>query len=574
MAVEEGTDVRGTRRSLHMRDNADAVLDGADGLHDELSALPELAHEGSPLSWFQERLWLHHERDPQNTSYNLPFLLLVRGDLDVWALEQSLSEIVARQGSLRTYYGQTGEGDPVQFLAPPERIRLPAIAVDRAQMLDHLERHLEHRFDLRRGPIFLVSLLRLADDRHLLLFNVHHIAADAWSLKTVFLSELQAAYAAFCRGERPALPPLPTQYRDYAGLQRARDLSAHVAYWRQTLADYEDSLELPTLRTRQAKSGTTSARFVYRYSSEFALELERFSRRHGCTIFMSLLAALGVTLSRLTHKGDLCIGTTTSNRTELDLEPLVGFFINILPLRLGLDEQSSVEAWLKAVRARVLGAFEHQDVPFERILQETGVARRGSLNPLVPVIIRHQNFPRTSLHASLPGGVQFKPYPEPGDVDDAALKLLAREHVPARCEIELSYEGSGGELAVEVVYASDLYERVAVERLLAHHECVLRGMLGDASRRVCELPLLNDADVQRLTEQYNRAPRTLAPEWTFVQRFDAQAKRAASAVACWDERGAWSYLEVAQRANQVAHALVARGVTPGDLIAVCLERSG
>jgi amino acid adenylation domain-containing protein len=532
------------------------------------------AGEGSPLSWFQERMWVHHERDPQNTSYNLPLLLLVRGSLDARALEQSLTEIVARHGSLRTYYGQTDEGEPVQFLAPPERIRLPVASVDRAQMLEHLERHLEHRFDLRRGPIFIASLLHVSEDSHLLLFNVHHIAADAWSLRSVFLSELQAAYAAFCRGKQPALPPLTIQYEDYAAAQRGRDMSAHLDYWRQALANYEDSLELPTEGTRRAKSGTKSARFVYRYSSEFALELERFSRRHGCTIFMSLLAALGVTLSRHTHKADICIGTTTSNRAELELEPLIGFFINILPLRLSIDEQGSVEALLKAVRSRVLAAFEHQEVPFERILQAAGVVRRGSANPLVPVIMRHQNVPRTSLTAPLPGNVRFGPYPDPSERDDAASKLLAREHVPARCEIELSYEGGAGELTVEVVYASDLYERAAVERLLAHHERVARAMFSDASRRVGELPLLRDADVQRLTEQYNRAPSTPAPEWTFVQRFDAQVKRTADAVACWDERGAWSYLELAQRANQLARALVARGVEPGALVAVCLDRSG
>jgi amino acid adenylation domain-containing protein len=534
--------------------------------------------EGSALSWFQERLWIHYERDPRNTSYNLPLMLLVQGNLDVPALEQSLSEIAARHESLRTTYGQTEDGEPVQFIAPPGRVRLPVIAVDHAQMLEHLERHLEHRFDLRRGPIFIASLLRLSEDRHLLLFNVHHIAADAWSLRAIFLDELQKAYPAFRRAERPALPPLAVQYRDYASAQRTLDVSVHLEYWRRTLEGYEDSLELPTEHTRQAKTCTTSKSFVRRYSPEFAQKLEGLSRRNGCTIFMSLLAALGVTLSRYTNRDDLCIGTTTSNRTDVELEPLIGFFINILPLRLRIDEQSSVAALLKAVRAQVLAAFEHA-VPFERILQATDVARRHSANPLVPIVMRHQNFPQTSLGTGLPGGVTFRPYPDPGERDDAAQKLLAREHVPARCEIELSYSGAGDELAVEVVYASDLYDRDAVERLLAQHQRVLEGMFSDASRRVLELPLLRDADVQKLVEHYNRAPGTPAPlaagaQRSFVQRFDAQVERAPGAVACWDERGAWSYLEVARHANQVAHALAARGITPGELVAVCLERGG
>ncbi|HTV18251.1 MAG TPA: condensation domain-containing protein, partial [Polyangiaceae bacterium] len=532
------------------------------------------AREGSALSWFQERLWVHNQREPENTSYNLPLLLRVRGQLDATALELAVSEIVARHEVLRTRYGQTSSGDPVQFVAAPERVQLPVVSVDRARLLQHLEQHLEQRFDLQNGPVFIASLLRLASDEHLLLFNVHHIAADAWSLRSVFLAELQSAYAAFCRAERPALPALPVQYKDYAATQRARDMSKDLGYWRQTLGDYEDGLELPTEHTRRTKSCTTNATFVVRYSREFALELERFSRRHRCTIFMSLLAALGVTLSRYTHRDDLCIGTTTSNRTEVDVEPLIGFFVNILPLRLRLDEQSSVAALLEAVRAQVLAAFDHQAAPFELILQAAGGARRGNANPLVPIIMRHQNFPHASLRAPLPGAVEFAPYPDPADGDDEVLKLFAREHVPARCELELSYSGHGGELAVEVVYASDLYHRAGIERLLAHHQRVLEGMFGDANRRVLELPLLRDADVQTLVEQYNRAALTPAPERSFVERFEAQVRRSPDAVACWDERGAWSYLELAQHANQVAHALAARGVARGELVAVCLERSG
>ncbi|HKO47719.1 MAG TPA: amino acid adenylation domain-containing protein [Polyangiaceae bacterium] len=572
MPVDEGLSFRGTSQ-VRLGHVDDGIVQQGAGSVPGVPPLTPSAEEGSPLSWFQERLWVHHQRSPSNTSYNLPLMLLVRGELDVAVLEQSLTEIVGRHESLRTYYGQTEEGEPLQFIAPKERVHLPVIAVNRAQMLEHLERHLEHRFDLRRGPIFIASLLRLSPDRQLLLFNVHHIAADAWSLKAIFLAELQSAYTAFGRGERPALPPLALQYKDYAGLQRASATSAQLEYWSQTLEGYEDTLELPTEHSRQAKACTTTGSFVHHYSSEFAQNLERMSRQHGCTIFMSLLAALGLTLSRYTNRDDLCIGTTTSNRTDVELEPLIGFFINILPLRLRIDEQSTVSALLKGVRAQVLAAFEHA-VPFERILQETEVIRRGGENPLVPIVMRHQNFPQASLGAGLPGGVEFGPYPDPDEQDDAVQSLLAREHVPARCEIELSYSGGSDELSVEVAYASDLYERDAIQRLLAHQERVLEGMFRDQSRRLLELPLLRDSDVQKLLEQYNHAPLTRAPALSFIQRFDAQVERAPGAVACWDERGPWSYLELARHANQVAYALATRGVTRGDLVAVCLDRSG
>lgn len=533
----------------------------------EMTSLP------SPLSWFQERMWVHHQRSPESTSYSLPLLLEVKGDLDVPALERSLSLVVVRHESLRTAYGERDEGVAEQRVAPAEPVHLPVLAVDRDGLLEHLDQVLEHRFDLHKGPVFVARLLRLAPDRHLLLFNVHHIAADAWSLKAIFLAELQGAYAAFARAEQPDLPPLTLQYTDFARLQRTSDVTVDLDYWRETLDGYEDTLELPTVHPRQRRSGTTSGTFVHRYPDTFARELERFSRRHGSTIFMSLLAALGVTLSRYTDRDDLCIGTTASDRPDVAFEPLIGFFVNIVPLRLHVDEQAGVTELMEAVRSRVLGAFEHP-VPFERVLQVTDAARRGSANPLVPVVMRHQNFPEAALGAALPGDVTFRSYPGRDEADDAVLSLVAREHVPARCEIELSYAGGGDGLEVEVVYASDLYDRAAVERLLAHHQRVLEGMIADADRRVVDLPLLRDSDVAELVGRGDRVPVIDTPAQSFVERFDAQVARTPDAVACRDDEGAWSYLDLSRRADRVAEALVARGTGPGELVAVCLPRGG
>ncbi|KAH6628118.1 hypothetical protein F5144DRAFT_549468 [Chaetomium tenue] len=529
--------------------------------------------DGSPLSWFQQRLWVHQERNPGDTSYNLPFVLLLRGNLNVSALEQSLSAIAARHESLRTYYGLAGDGEPLQFVAPPGHVPLPAVSVDRLQLLEALDRFLEHRFDLRRGPIFIARLLRLSSAQHLLLFNVHHIAADAWSLKAILRKELHSAYGAFCQGQKPVLPLLTVQYRDYARQQRASDMSADLDYWSKTLKDYEDSLELPTTYPRQRKSGTTSETFVYEYPREFSRELERLSRENGCTMFMCLLAGLAVTISRYADRDDLCIGTTTANRPDVALEPLIGFFVNILPLRLRVDERSTVKELLDAVRSRVLDAFEHP-VPFERILQATDVAQRGSGNPLVPIIMRHQNFPEASLGAALPDKVTFHAYPEPDEADEGVLEVLDRERTAARCEIELSYSGGAAGLSVEVVFAADLYNSAAVERLIRHHHIVLEGMLHDATKYVFELPLLRDCDVDKLLERSDRALMAEVPTASFVERFDEQVQRVPDAVACRDSQGGWSYIDIARRTHSVAHALSAHGIKPGDLVAVCLPRGG
>ncbi|KAJ3033566.1 hypothetical protein HDV00_006051 [Rhizophlyctis rosea] len=516
-------------------------------------------------------------RSPDDTSYNLPLLLLLDGILDPSALEQSINLIAARHESMRTLYGETRDGVPVQFVSPPQNIPLPVVPVrDRSQLLSHLDQFLGHRFNLRRGPIFISKLLRLPNGhQHLLLMNIHHIAADAWSLKAILLSELQNAYAAFCRSAEPALPRLTVQYRDYARIQREADRSADTEYWTDVLKDYEDTLELPTTFTRQAKSGSRSGTFTYQYPPEFARKLERFSRENGSTMFMCLLAALGVTLSRYANKDDLCIGTTTSNRPQVELEPLIGFFVNILPLRMQINEQSTVTELLRAVRSLVLNAFEHP-VPFEQILKATDAANRGSKNPLVPVVMRHQNFPQASLTHPLPGNLTFNSFPDHDEADEALLKLLAQEHVPARCEIEMSYAGGGEGLAVEIVYAADLHSRASMERLLAHHQHVLEGMMfGNLGRQIVEIPLLRDSDVAELLERNACETIRETRAVSFLDRFDAQVEKAGPGVlACRDEHGAWNYQDLSRRSHGIAHTLVGRGTGPGDIVAVCLPRGG
>lgn len=525
-----------------------------------------------PLSWFQERLWVHHERDPRSTGYNLPVLLDITGDLDAHALERSLDLVVARHETLRTTYDTSPTGETVQHVQPHRPLALPVVPVDRAGMLAHLDRLLEHRFDLRTGPPLVAHLLRVADRRHLLLLNVHHIAADAWSLQAILPAELQTAYAAFCRGERPALPALTAPYRDHARRQRAPEPAAHLEYWRSTLAGYEDGLELPTRRPRPRTAGRTTGTFVHRYPPALAAGLDRFSRAHGSTLFMTLLAGLGVTLARYTGRDDLCVGTTSSDRPQVELEPLIGFFVNIVPLRLRVDEHAPVADLLQTVRARVLDAFEHP-VPFERVLQVTDAARRGSANPLVPVIVRHQNFPRTALDAPLPGGVTFDTFPGP-DPDDDVAAVLERPDVPARCEIELSYAGDRDGLAVEVAYASDVYDRAEVERLLDHHQRVLEGMLADPAGRVRDLPLLGEQELADLLARGAGPAVDPAPRRSFVELFDDRVARDADAVAVHDGTGTWTYGELARRTRHVAHALATRGVGPGDLVGVCVPRGG
>lgn len=528
------------------------------------------ASDGTPLSWFQERLWLLHARNPEDLSYNIPILLALDGPLNVAALQSSLRTIVDRQESLRTVYRVTSEGTPLQWVSRAGAFELPVVDVSEASIPAHVAEVVQHRFDLAKGPVFVARLLRLSDVEHVLLFNVHHIAADGWSMQGVFLRELVESYQAASSGRRPELASLVTQYRDFARWQREANVAEGLSYFLASLDGYRDTLELPSDYLRHPESGKRSAKLVYRYSPEFAKRLEQFARARGVTVFMAIYGALALAVSRYAGRDDVCIGTTSSGRNRVDLEPLIGFFINILPLRLQVDEDVTVGAFMDQVRARTLGAFEHQMVPFEQIVHAGGYGRQVKANPLVPVIVRHQNFPRTSLRAPLPGGLVIGPYS--GPASSPAEDDETGSEIGARCELELSYVGTGGELEVEAVYASDLYQRATIERLLAHHQRLLEQMFADPAATLASLELLRVEELQRLSGVHLEADQVRFDERSFSRRFTELARQTPDAECCEDSEGVWSYAEVEARSNQLAHCLLAEGVRPGDVVGMCLRR--
>lgn len=519
-----------------------------------------------PLSWFQERLWVLNQKNPRDLSYNIPVTFQLEGKLDVSALNRSLSAILLRHETLRARFTQSTRGEPVQVIAPAEHFYLPVINTKEQDVDRHVRETAEHVFDLCNGPIIIGKLLRIEPERHLLLLNVHHIAADGWSIEGILFAELQQCYAAFSSGVEPVLPQLPVQYTDFASWQRRQDLAGELAYWHSSLANYEDSLELPTDYLRRPGSGRSSDTFVRRYSKAFSCELDRFAQAHGCTLFMCLLAGFALTANRYSGKEDMCIGTTTSGRILPEIEGLIGFFINILPLRIQVDDNATVGEYLGAVRKVALSGFDHQIVPFERILYSMDFARSDKANPLVPLVLRHQNFPHTSLAGDLPGGLKFAPY-SAGDEARLATNTVAR------CELELSYTGDREDLGVEVMYASDLHRRESIERLLSQHEQILKSMFADSNRRLSDLELLTEADVQRLCVVYNQTQNHSSPSLTFIQRWEAQVQATPNATACVDQHGQWSYASISSKVNALTQQLLLRGIEPGNVVGVCLDRS-
>ncbi|MBK9577579.1 MAG: amino acid adenylation domain-containing protein [Fibrobacterota bacterium] len=523
--------------------------------------------EGLPLSLLQERLWILHRMNPGDTSWNIPFVFLIEGNLDLATLARCLGEILRRHENLRARFVAAAGTTPVQLTTPPTDPVLEPVDASESEIDSIVKEHAQHRFDLENGPVFAHKLVRTSPLKHLLLINIHHIVADGWSIEGIFFSELLKCYEAFSEGRAPELPELPIQYGDYSTWQRKQDISKHLAYWRDSLLGYEGSLELPTDHLRQADSGKTSASFLKHYDSKFCQDLDRFSQKHNATLFMSLLAGFALLAQRYTGNDDVCIGTTTSGRQLPELEGLIGFFINILPLRIQIDRNLSVKDYMALVRQTAVRGFEHQAAPFERILQSLDSPHKVNGGQLVPVIVRHQNFPHTKMDKPLPGGVRLDAYSQIS-TEEATLSQTAK----ARCEVELSYTGNRESLQVEAVFAADLYRKSTIDRILEHHQHLLLAMIEDDSRPIGELAMMDAEEIHRVCLGNGATLAGSNGSDTFVERFDAQVSRTPDRTACIDRSGVCTYRELSSRSHRLAHALRAKGVGPGDVVGICLER--
>lgn len=523
--------------------------------------------EGLPLSLLQERLWLLHRMNPQDTSWNIPFVFLIEGELDRAALERSLAEILRRHENLRATFPVGPDGTPMQRATEPAPVVLEVLEASEDQASDLVAANAGHLFDLENGPVFVHKLVRLGSDRHLLLIDIHHIVADGWSIEGILFGELQKCYEAFAQGSSPELPELPIQYSDFASWQRRQDLSKHLAFWRESLLGYEGSMELPTDRPRRSDSGSRSASFLHRYDADFCRRLDLFSKKHDSTLFMSLLAGLAILAQRYTGSADLCLGTTTSGRPLPELEGLIGFFINILPLRVQVDQDLTVREFMAQVRTSTVAGFEHQAAPFERILQSLDVSQKVMGADLVPLVVRHQNFPHTKMDKPLPGGVRFSAFTS--EIDGEPVQLSTSR---ARCELELSYTGNRDGLQVEAVYASDLYERATIDRILDHHRRLLEAMFEDDSLLVGELGMMGPEEVRRIAVEGNRSLPGTGRLSTFVERFDERVRLSPDGIACIESGRSTTYRDLSGMSHRLAQALVENGVGPGDIVGVCLER--
>ncbi|MFT3954883.1 MAG: amino acid adenylation domain-containing protein [Piscinibacter sp.] len=521
----------------------------------------------APLSLMQQRLWFLDQLEPGRVIYNTPSAHRLSGPLDRAALERSFNAMIERQPILRTALVAGTDGEPVQQVEPRLTISLPVVedfsALPPAQreelLLARMQALVAEPIGLGTAPLFRHALYKLADDEHVLFFMPHHAIWDGWSFD-LFYEEMAQLYGAFASGGTPALAPLPTTYAAFARGQQqwlqSAELNEQLAHWKQRLADLPEPLALPTDRSRPARaSGEGSTQWVS-CPKALADAARQFGREADATLYMTLLAAYALLLSRLSGQHDLVIGTPVRGRNASELEKVMGFFVNALPLRLRLRPEASFRELVAQVRETVLDAFSAPDVPFEHLVRELHVPRDESRSPIYQAFFSFQDARQRIRQWGALKQEQVLLF-QPGTAEDLGLWFL---------------EHDGG-LTGGLSYSTDLFEAGTAERFGERFGVLLAAALASPDRRIDELELATPAEQAMLSRAGIGASLTLPPAATVTTLIDAQVQRTpqADAVVGLDET--LGYDELDRRAHQLAHALRARGVGRGALVGLCLERT-
>jgi amino acid adenylation domain-containing protein len=518
-----------------------------------------------PLSFEQQRVWFLEQFEPGTPTYNIPAAVRLKGRLDEAQLVRSVNEIIRRHEILRTRFAQ-GDNGPVQL--SEESVELEPQVID-LRHVNEAEREMEVRrllaaeaqrpFDLTRAPMLRLQLLRLGDDEHVLSLTMHHIASDCWSVG-VFIHELKALYDAFIQGKGSPLPPLSIQYKDYVYFQR-ESLSGVVRerqldYWRQQLGGPLPFLELPTDRPRPLTPSFHGARCSMMLPADLLESIRAFGRREGATPYMVLLAAFKTLLWRYTGQSDVVVGTPVANRGRAELEGLIGYFANTLVLRTDVSGEPSFGEVVRRVREVTLGAYGHQEVPFEKLVEELRPERSLSHNPLFSVMFVLQNAPMPSLKLT---GLE--------------LSVMESDTETAKFDITMSALEVGREMMLTIQYRADLFDEATVERMLSHYRNLLESGLADPTRKVSDLQLLGEKERRRILSQWNQSAPLTPPDKCLHELIAEQAERTPDAAAMLYEGGSLTYRELNEKADGLAHRLITSGVEAETRVGVMLERS-
>ncbi len=517
-----------------------------------------------PLSYAQQRLWLLDQLQPGNTSYNMPMAFHMRGFLHLAALEQSLNAIYERQNALRTTF-TSEKGNPAQVIAPYAPITLQLI--DLSGLPDEKEREQyaqtfisyegQHVFYLDRGPLVRFTLVRMESEQHILIVNMHHICSDGWSL-AIFTEELAALYSAFLHGDTFPLPPMELQYADYAVWQREHSHSAEqesqLAYWKERLQDLPSTLSLPTDFTRPALQNYQGAYLGFNIPASLSDQLRLFSKQTSATLFMTLLAIFQILLSRLSGQADIVAGIPIANRTRAEVEKIIGFFVNMLPMRIDLAQNVSFRELIAQTRETALGAFSHQDIVFDRLLEELNVVRDLSHNPIFQVSFNVVNTPELQSRWG-----------------DLQVAISMPEDIGSKFDLTVYVEELAREIKLELLYSASLFAAPRMQEFAGQYI-----YLAEQAMRFPDIPIRKLSLVTPAAQAILPDPAMpLSNQWEGAvhELFAKQAVRLPNKLAVCDAQDSWSYYELDHRSNQLAHLLSQKNISLGNVVAIYAHRN-
>ena len=518
----------------------------------------------APLSFAEQRLWFLNQLEGENNTYNIPFAKLLNGNLNLAALEGAIAEILRRHEVLRTRF-QVINCTPMRIIDPEITLTLKVVDLQDLPEAEHLTTvkrlvtiEADKPFDLANDPLIRVHLWRVSSQSHVLLINIHHIVSDGWSLG-ILTQELSALYKAFLSGEPSPLPELSIQYTDFAVWQRqwltGEVLEKQLGYWKQKLAGAPEVLALPIDRQRQAVQAFRGTYVSFLLPNSLSEALKELSKRTEVTLFMTLYAAFITLLSRYTGSDDIVVGTPIANRNRPEIEGLIGFFANTLVLRTDLSDNPIFEDLLSRVRDMMLEAYAHQDLPFEKLVEQLQPERSLSYIPLVQVmLVLEVPKPQTQM-----AGLTVSP--------------LAVEKTTAKFDLTLFLQNSDKGLIGTWEYNTDLFDAATIDRMTRHFQTILAGIVANPQQKVFSLPLLTERERYQLLIDWNNTQKEYPINKCIHQLFEEQVEHTPDAVAVEFGNQQLTYDELNAKANQLAHYLKSLGVKADVLVGICIERS-
>jgi len=524
-----------------------------------LPLVPQARPDPIPLSFAQQRLWFLDQLLEKNYLYNISAAFKLTGPLKIESLEQALNTLIQRHESLRTVFPSNG-GEAMQCILSSLLLSLKQEMIDPTLVNNVIYQEALTPFDLAEGPLLRVKLLTLSSEEHILLITLHHIVSDGWSME-IFFQELSFLYEKFLKNQEGSLPAPPLQYADFALWQReylkGDILEKQLLYWKTTLSDIPELLTLPTDYPRPPELTYQGGRCEIALSKEIQKKLHLLSQSHNCSLFMILLSGLQILLKRYSGQDDIVVGSPIANRNQQEIEGLIGFFVNTLALRTIFEENQTFLDVLTKVKETTLSAYQHQDLPFEQLVDHLEIPRALNHNPVFQVLFVLQNASHeTSLELA---ELKTEPIPFNDSISKFDLTISAYEYE----------EG----IRISIDYLKDIFEASTVKRFAHHFENLIAEILKDPNQLIDEIPILTQEETQRILIEWNDTKTEYLKDKTIHQLFEEQVERTPHAVAIVFEDQQLTYQQLNERSNQLAHHLRHLGVGPETLVAIAVEHS-